>query len=103
MAAQSGRLTFIDNAVDTTTGTIRLKGEFANPEEVLWPGQFVDVTLRLSVQQGAVVVPAEAVQTGQNGQYVFVVQSDDTVKDRPVDVQKTVGQRAVIVQRTPAR
>ncbi len=96
IAPQSGQLTFIDNAVDTTTGTIRLKGQFANPAEVLWPGQFVDVTLRLSVQEGVVVVPAEAVQTGQTGRYVFVVQSDDTVQNRPVDVQKTVGQRAVV-------
>jgi multidrug efflux system membrane fusion protein len=96
IAPQSGRLTFIDNAVDATTGTIRLKARFANPDEVLWPGQFVDVTLQLSVQKGAVVAPAEALQTGQSGQYVFVVQADDTVRDRPVEVEKTVGQRAVI-------
>jgi membrane fusion protein, multidrug efflux system len=79
-----GELTFIDNAVDANTGTILLKGTFANTNTVLWPGQFAQVTLTLAQVSNAVVVPAQAVQTGQNGQYVFVVQPDETVEMRVV-------------------
>ena len=79
-----GELTFIDNAVDTTTGTIQLKATFPNTDEALWPGQFVDVVLTLSEEPNAVVVPSQAVQTGQQGEYVFVVKSDQTVEMRPV-------------------
>ena len=64
---ETGVLTFVDNAVDMTTGTIKLKGTFPNTDHKLWPGQFVRVTLRLTTQQNAVVVPNQAVQTGQNG------------------------------------
>ena len=81
---QTGVLTFVDNAVDPTTGTIRLKGTFANADRKMWPGQFVRVTLRLTTQANATVVPNQAVQTGQDGQYVFVVKADRTVESRPV-------------------
>ena len=91
-----GVLTFIDNAVDTTTGTIKLKGTFPNTDHKLWPGQFVRVTLRLTTQQNAVVVPNEAVQTGQNGSYIYVVKQDRTVESRPVTVGARVDQEMVI-------
>lgn len=79
-----GKLAFIDNAVDSTTGTIRMKATFNNRERRLWPGQFVNATLRLSTQEGAVVVPTQAVQTGQSGFYVFVVKPDMTTELRSV-------------------
>lgn len=79
-----GALAFIDNAVDRTTGTIRLKGLFENRDRRLWPGQFASVTITLAVVPDAVVVPSPAVQTGQQGQYVFVVKNDTSVEPRPV-------------------
>jgi len=98
MAAQpaSGVLTFIDNAVDPTTGTIRLKGTFENKDEALWPGQYVDVTLTLGEREDAIVAPTEAVQRGQNGDYVFVVKQDGTVESRPVTVSRSDARDAVI-------
>jgi membrane fusion protein, multidrug efflux system len=80
----TGELTFVDNSVDTTTGTIRLKATFANRERSLWPGQFVKVTVTTGEQTGATVVPAQAVQVGQNGPYVYVVKEDLTAEARPV-------------------
>ena len=74
-SAETGVLTFVDNAVDMTTGTIKLKGTFPNTDRRLWPGEFVRVTLRLTTQANAVVVPNEAVQTGQNGSFVYVVKA----------------------------
>lgn len=91
-----GELTFIDNTVDTTTGTVLLKAEFANTDERLWPGQFVDVALTLDVERGVVIAPAEAVQTGQQGSYVFVVKPDLTAEVRPVAVGRTIGSSVVI-------
>jgi multidrug efflux system membrane fusion protein len=85
-----GFLTFVDNAVDMTTDTIKLKATFDNPDRRLWPGQFARVSLRLTTLEHATVVPSQAVQTGQDGQYVFVVKGDQTVEQRTV----TVGQRA---------
>jgi len=93
---EQGILTFVDNAVDTTTGTIKLKGTFPNGDRKLWPGQFVRVTLRLTTQQNAVVVPNEAVQTGQNGSYIYVVKQDRTVESRPVTVGARVDQDSVV-------
>lgn len=92
----TGKLSFIDNAVDTTTGTIKLKGEFANMDRRLWPGQFSDVELTLTTEPHAIVVPSQAVQTGQNGQYVFVVKSDNTAEMRPVKVTRTMGDQTVL-------
>jgi multidrug efflux system membrane fusion protein len=93
-----GELTFVDNAVNTSTGTIQLKGTFANKDGRLWPGQFVDVVLTLGTEADAVVAPASAVQTGQNGSYVFVVKSDLTVETRPVTVNRIQGTVAVITK-----
>ena len=83
-----GQLTFIDNGVDTTTGMFKLKATFQNKDRRLWPGQFVDVALQLSMQKNAVVVPTKAIQTGQQGEYVYVVRADSTAESRPV---KTLG------------
>ena len=85
-ASPQGELTFVDNTVDTTTGTIQLKATFANDDNVLWPGQFVQVVLTLSELPNAVVVPAQAVQTGQAGQYVYVVNKDQAVEQRLVTI-----------------
>jgi multidrug efflux system membrane fusion protein len=91
-----GVLSFIDNAVDRTTGTIRLKGTFANRTRQLWPGQFVQVTLILTRITNAVVVPSQAIQTGQSGPFVFVIRADHTVESRAVVVQRTFEGNAVI-------
>ncbi len=80
----SGVLSFVDNSVDSTTGTIRLKATFDNPERRLWPGQFVKVTVTTGVEPNALVVPSQAVQTGQDGPYVYVVKADLTVEPRAV-------------------
>jgi len=91
-----GALSFFDNAVDTATGTIKLKGTFANSESKLWPGQFADVSVTLTTQPKAIVVPSQAVQTGQKGQYVFVVKPDNTAEQVNVNVARTVDGQAVI-------
>ena len=82
--APAGELTFVDNAVDATTGTILLKATFPNKRDVLWPGQFVSVSLTLQELTGVIVVPSQAVQTGQNGQFIYVVKPDQTVEERAV-------------------
>lgn len=92
----AGRLTFVDNTVDTSTGTILLKGQFANGDGALWPGQFVNVTMRLYVQQDALVVPAAAVISGQQGTTVFVIDSGVTASSRVVKVTRVAGDVAVI-------
>ena len=94
--ASEGTLSFVDNAVDTTTGTILLKGTFPNTEGALWPGEFVNVRLRLFVDQDALIVPRRAVVSGQQGSYVFVVQADSTAETRPVKVDRTAGELAVV-------
>jgi len=91
-----GHLQFVDNAVDAATGTIKLKATFANKDRRLWPGQFVDVVLTLTQQSNAVVVPSQAVQTGQAGQYVYVIKEDMTAESRPVTVGRTVRGQTVI-------
>ncbi len=96
MHPDQGVLTFINNAVDSTTGTIQLKGTFENKDRRLWPGQFVNVVLTLATQRDAVVMPSAALQTGQQGQYVFVVKPDFTVESRPVVVARSYGELAVI-------
>ena len=95
-APEDGRVTFVDNGADPTTGTIRLKATFANADRHLWPGQLVTVALRLRTEPNAIVVPSEAVQTGQDGTYVFVVKADKTVEMRPVDVERTADGVSVI-------
>jgi membrane fusion protein, multidrug efflux system len=92
----TGRLTFIDNSVDNTTGTIKLKAEFPNADRSLWPGQFVNVTMTLRMLRGATVVPSEAVQSGQAGQFVFVVKPDHTVVNRPVKLGQPIDNQIVV-------
>jgi multidrug efflux system membrane fusion protein len=92
----TGALTFVDNAVDTTTDTIKLKATFANNNHALWPGQFARVSLRLATVPHAIVVPSQAVQTGQDGQYVFVVKKDSTVEQRTVVTAQQVDQDTVV-------
>jgi multidrug efflux system membrane fusion protein len=94
----TGELTFIDNRVDPTTGTVQLKATFANTDTRLWPGQFVNVALTLATQPNAIVVPREAVQSGQQGRYVFVVKPDRTAEPRPVTVERDAGNEIVIAQ-----
>jgi len=96
VAPASGKLSFIDNSTDISTGTIKLKAEFPNTDKALWPGQFVNVVLTLTTQKGALVVPTTAVQNGPNGQYVFVVASDQTVALRDVKVARAEGDDSVI-------
>ena len=91
-----GQLAFMDNAVDTATGTILLKGRFENRDRTLWPGQFVSVTLQLEVDDGALVVPSTAVVEGQQGAYVFVVKSDRTTEVRNVRVARAAGDFTVL-------
>lgn len=91
-----GVVTFIDNAVDQSTATIKLKATFPNGDRELWPGLFTQVSLQLSVQPHAVVVPASAVQTSQQGQYVYVVKSDHTVEVRHITLDRQQGDEAVI-------
>ncbi|HZI83293.1 MAG TPA: efflux RND transporter periplasmic adaptor subunit [Casimicrobiaceae bacterium] len=92
----AGKLSFIDNSADTTTGTIRLKAEFPNTDKALWPGQFVNVVLTLYEQKDAVVAPSAAVQNGPNGQYVFVVNSDQTVALRDIKIARADGEDTII-------
>ncbi|HEY3189923.1 MAG TPA: efflux RND transporter periplasmic adaptor subunit, partial [Solirubrobacteraceae bacterium] len=94
----TGDLTFIDNRVDPTTGTVQLKATFANTDTRLWPGQFVNVVLTLALQPNAIVVPREAVQTGQQGRFVFVVKPDRTTELRPVTVARDAGNDVVLAQ-----
>ncbi len=91
-----GTLSFIDNSVDSTTGTIQFKGLFPNRDERLWPGQFVDVTLTLEQRPNTIVVPAQAVQSGQNGTYVFIVEPNMTVQIQPVKAGATLEGKTVI-------
>src|SRR5579872_251274 len=93
---ETGVLTFIDNSVDASTGTIKLKGTFENRDNTLWPGEFVRVSLRLTTRPNAVVVPNQAVQTGQDGQFVYVVKQDRTVEMRPVVTSTRVDQDLVV-------
>jgi multidrug efflux system membrane fusion protein len=93
-----GAVTFIDNSVDPTTGTIKLKATFPNRDRALWPGLFVQAALTLTTNPNALVVPAVAVQTGQQGQFVYVVKGDHTVEVRPVRLDREVGSDAVIAE-----
>jgi len=95
---EEGDLSFIDNTVDRTTGTIKLKGTFANGNRRLWPGQFVKAVLKLSEQPDALVIPSQAVQTGQDGQHVFVVKDDYGVEVRPVVISRSLNGDSVVVK-----
>jgi multidrug efflux system membrane fusion protein len=95
---EMGVLEFVDNTVDRSTGTIKLKAVFTNNERRLWPGQFINVALTLTTQPDAVVVPSEAVQVGPEGQHVFVVKPDESVEVRPVTLGSTSEGEAVIAK-----
>jgi multidrug efflux system membrane fusion protein len=84
--AHTGELSFVDNTVNLATGTIALKALFPNTDETLWPGQYVEVTMTLGDRPDAIVAPAQAVQAGQQGPFVFVVRDDQTVENRQVVV-----------------
>ncbi|HXF18763.1 MAG TPA: efflux RND transporter periplasmic adaptor subunit, partial [Burkholderiales bacterium] len=94
----NGKLAFIDNAVDVSTGTIKLRGIFANEDKRLWPGQFVESWVTLRDEDKALVVPTQALQTGPNGQYVYVVKQDSTVELRLVKVARTEGVDSVVAE-----
>lgn len=95
-SAERGRISFIDNTVDRSTGTIKVKGTFDNAERRLWPGLFVNVLVTLKTEPHALVVPTRAVQEAQEGKYVYVVKADRTVESRPVSVLRSMGDQAVI-------
>ena len=91
-----GNISFIDNAVDPTTGTIKIKGSFPNQDRRLWPGQFVNVVVTLKTEPAAVVVPTAAIQAGQQGDFAFVVKSDQTVDLRNVTIDRTAGAESIV-------
>jgi membrane fusion protein, multidrug efflux system len=91
-----GVLSFVDNEVDTSTGTVLLKGRFTNHDGALWPGEYVTITLVLGTQTDAIVVPSQAVMQGQQGTYVFVVNNDGTASSQPITVQRTLDSLSVI-------
>lgn len=91
-----GTLSMIDNLIDQTTATYRLKAMFANKDEKLWPGEFVNARLRLEIQKNVVVIPALAVQRGPNGLFAWVVKEDNTVEARPIRTSTTTGERTIV-------
>ncbi|MET0232675.1 MAG: efflux RND transporter periplasmic adaptor subunit [Rhodanobacteraceae bacterium] len=91
-----GKVAFIDNAVDSTTGTVKVRAEFENPEHLLWPGQLVNVNLTLGHDQNVVVVPDRVVQNGPDGTYVYVVSEDNKAEQRKVGVRRMIDNQAVI-------
>jgi multidrug efflux system membrane fusion protein len=95
----TGKLSFIDNMVDPGTGTIKLKGMFANSDRRLWPGQFVDAYLTLKTQSNALVIPSQAIQNGQQGTFVYVIKDDNTVEARTITTSETQQPGQVIVQK----
>jgi multidrug efflux system membrane fusion protein len=95
-APQDGELAFVDNAVDPSTNTVKLRAQFANAEEILWPGQFVNIALTLGVDADAIVVPDAAVKAGPNGNYVFVIKPDKKAELRAVNVARSVAGDSVI-------
>jgi multidrug efflux system membrane fusion protein len=93
-----GILTFVDNSIDPATGTILLKATFPNKDQSLWPGQFLNVVLTLTTEKNVIVVPSQAIQTSQDGQYVFVVKDDLTVEMRTVIVDRSAGEVTVVAE-----
>ncbi|MDD2732311.1 MAG: efflux RND transporter periplasmic adaptor subunit [Desulfuromonadaceae bacterium] len=95
-STETGTISFLDNAVNPATGTIKLKGVFANKSRKLWPGQFTDVVMTLGIRKNSVVVPTNAIQTGQQGQFVYVVKADNSVEMRQVTASMAVGEETVV-------
>jgi multidrug efflux system membrane fusion protein len=94
----TGRIAFVDNAVDQTTGTIKIRAIFDNTETQLWPGQFVNVRVKLYDQENAIVVQSRALQTGPSGQFVYVVKPDMTAEVRNVVVTRAEGELSVLAE-----
>jgi multidrug efflux system membrane fusion protein len=94
-ATESGTISFLDNAVNAATGMIKLKGVFANKSHKLWPGQFTDVLITLATRKNAIVIPIQAIQTGQQGEFIYVAGADNKVEIRPV-ISIAAGEEAVI-------
>jgi multidrug efflux system membrane fusion protein len=99
----TGRIAFLDNAVDQTTGTIKVRAVFDNADAALWPGQFYTVRVKLYDQENAILVPSRALQTGPNGQFVYVVKEDLTVELRKVTVSRSEGDTAVLAEGNVAK
>ena len=97
-AARSGRVEFLDNAVQNGTGTVNLRATMSNSDHHFWPGQFVDVKLVLSTEKGAVLIPNQAAQISQRGPFVYVVKSDDTAELRPVKLGQRQGDQVVVTE-----
>ena len=95
---ETGVVTFIDNAIDSTTGTIRIKASFDNAKKLLWPGQFVNFSITMAILHNAVVIPSQAIQTGQKGQFVFVVKPDATAEIRPI-ISGPVSQGLTVIEK----
>jgi len=95
---QEGRLSFFENSIDASTGTILMRATFDNPQETLWPGQFCNVTVQLAMQADALTIPSAAVQVGQNGEYVYIVDSDNRARYRQVTVARTIAGMSVIAK-----
>lgn len=96
VALSTGTLLLIDNAIDPTTATIRLKAMFANVDDVLWPGEFVNARVLVETRHDAITVPNAAIQSGPQGLFAWVVASDDTVQPRPIEVGPTAGDSTVV-------
>lgn len=96
VASEAGALSFVDNEVDRVTGAVRLKATFANSRLRLWPGQFVEVVLTVMTEADALVIPAAAVQTGQHGEFVYLVRPDQTVEARPVRVRRHYQEKELV-------
>jgi multidrug efflux system membrane fusion protein len=94
--SEQGVLTFVDNTVDKSTGTILCKATYANPHKRLWPGLFVNVVVKLTTQPHAILVPSQAVQSSQAGQFVFIIKEDLTVETRAVEVDRNLDGEAII-------
>lgn len=95
-STEAGTISFLDNAVNPATGTIKLKGVFANKLRKLWPGQFTDVVMTLGNRKNAVVVPTNAIQTSQQGQFIYVVKPDNSVEMRQITATMAVGEDSVV-------
>ena len=93
----TGTLSTIDNLIDQTTATFRLKAMFANDDEKLWPGEFVNARLLLEIRKDVVVIPPVAVQRGPNGLFTWVVKPDNTVEPRPIQIGTTTGDRTIVI------
>jgi multidrug efflux system membrane fusion protein len=97
-APVEGKVAFFDNSIDSTSGTINVRATFDNGEQRLWPGQFVNVSVLVRMDNNALVVPQAAIQVGQNGSYVFVIKDDNTAETRPVTVDRSATGQAVITK-----